>query len=167
MRKNLLILGAGEYGQFVREIAVATRRFRKISFLDDNSPLAVGALSDLKQLNGKYSCAFVAIGNTALRMQLLKELEENGYGVVTLVHPRAYVSPSAKLGEGSIVEPLAVVQSNAVIGKGTMVASGAVVKHNAVVGDGCYIDCNSVVLSDTKVPDGTKLSANTMTEAGR
>ena len=167
MRKNLLILGAGKYGQFVYEIALATKRFKKIAFLDDNNPLAIGPIADLATLSGKYASAFVAIGNAEMRMQLLEQLTQNGYCPETLVHPNAFVSPSAKLGEGSIVEPLAVVQANAVVGKGTMIASGAVVKHNACVGNGCYIDCNSVVLPDTKVPDGTKLSANTVTEVGK
>ncbi len=36
MNKNLLIIGAGEYGQITYEIAEAMGVFKKIDFLDDN-----------------------------------------------------------------------------------------------------------------------------------
>ena len=51
--KNLLILGAGQYGQVAREIAEAMGLFEHISFLDDNSSAAIGKLSDFyKCTNG-------------------------------------------------------------------------------------------------------------------
>ena len=40
--KNLLILGAGQYGQVAKEIAEETGYFDKIAFLDDNSEQAIG-----------------------------------------------------------------------------------------------------------------------------
>lgn len=164
MKENLLILGAGQYGQFVREIAEATNRFDKIAFLDDTNPCAIGTLSEYENCKRDCSYAFVAIGDSELRMSLLSRLKEAGYSLATLIHPTAVVSPSAVIGCGSVIEPMAVVQSNATIGEGTMVASGAVVKHNATVGNGCYVDCNSTVLAGAIIADGEKVLANTVVE---
>lgn len=164
MKENLLILGAGQYGCVAREIAEATNHFKKIAFLDDCSVCAIGPLAEYDKRIKDYSHAFVAIGNAETRVLWLNKLKSAGYSLATLVHPQASVSPSAKIGDGSIVEPMAVVQSNAVVGEGSMIASGAVVKHNATVGNGCYIDCNSVVSAGAKVPDGVKVFANTVTE---
>ena len=42
---NLLIFGAGGYGQVVKELAVETGKFNKIEFIDDNNPLAISKVS--------------------------------------------------------------------------------------------------------------------------
>ena len=55
-KKNLLILGAGQYGRVVKETAEAMGCFGKISFLDDNSPLALGKLDEYSRFAGKYAC---------------------------------------------------------------------------------------------------------------
>ena len=41
--RRLLIVGAGEYGHVVRELALQIG-YEKVEFLDDNSPEAVGCV---------------------------------------------------------------------------------------------------------------------------
>ena len=154
--KNLLILGAGQYGCVVRETAEAMGCFEKIAFLDDNSPLAMGKLAAYEGFAREYGCAFVAMGNPALRIQWLEKLELAGYELPVLIHPRAYVSPSAILGKAVIVEPMAVVNAQAVVETGGLLCAGCVVNHNAHVMPVCQIDCNAVVAANATVPEGTK-----------
>ena len=153
---NLLILGAGQYGAFVKELAQSTEKYRKIDFLDDSNPVAIGKMADLARFSSEYRDAIVAIGNADIRLALFEKLCEEGYHVPALIGPQAYVSSTAILGAGTVVEPMAVVQSGARIGNCCLIASGAVVKHNAVVEDGCYIDCNSVIAAGEVVPFKTK-----------
>ena len=143
-----------------KEIAESMRCFDKIDFLDDNSPLAIGKVSEYADLFGKYGCAFVAIGNSNVRLGLIRGLEETGYHASTLISPLASVSPTARIMQGSIVEPMAVVQAFSHVGVGCLVCAGAVIKHNAVVEDGCYIDCNATVMPEATVPFGTRVIAN-------
>lgn len=159
-RKNLLILGAGQYGQVVRETAEAMGCFDKIDFLDDNSPLALGNLADYEMLQQEYSCAFVAMGNPQLRMQWLDRLEQAGFELPVLIHPKAYISPSAVLGKGTVVEPMAVVNTGAVVEAGGLLCAGCVVNHNAHVMPVCQIDCGAVVASNAIVPEGTKVPSS-------
>ncbi|WP_407450197.1 hypothetical protein [Fibrobacter sp.] len=165
--KNLLILGAGQYGQMAAEIAQEMGIFAKIAFLDDSflachpeqATRVEGSMADLPKFAADYRYGFVAIGNPALRRRLTEQLLQNNMTPATLVHPTAYVSPSAKLEPGCCIEPLAVVQTDAVLGTATFVASGAVVRHNAVVGEYCHVDCNAVVNSTANVPAGTHILA--------
>ena len=159
MPENLLILGAGQYGMLVREAALSTGRFGKIDFLDDVSAMAIGAIDAYRDFASDYKYAFVAIGNCKVRSELLENLEKSGYELAVIVSPHAYVSPSAKIGGGSIVEPMAVVNTEAVLGKGSLVCAGAVINHNAVVGDCCQIDCNATVAARCKVPAGMKVDS--------
>ena len=155
--EGLLIIGAGQFGMMVREIASETGNFSKIDFLDDTSEAAVGRISDMGRLISEYGYAICAIGNPQVRGRITEELIRTGYKIATVVSPRAYVSPSAALGEGVIIEPMAVVQKCALIGRGSIVSSGAVARHDCRVGQMCHLDCNCVVSSLSSVPDCTKV----------
>lgn len=188
--KNLLILGAGQYGIMAKEIVEAMGVFERIAFLDDSFgychckqnaiisdnarhpeeqsdegssqvPL-IGTFNDLPKFATEFSYGFVAIGNPALRRHLTEQLLQNNMTPATLIHPTAYVSPSAQLGQGCSIEPNATVQTRATVKTATFIASGAVVRHNAVVGEYCHVDCNAVVESLAIVPAGTKVPCNSV-----
>ena len=159
---KLLILGAGEYGKLVKELA--QKKYSTVDFLDDNSDAAIGKLDDYKTLAARYRDAVVAVGNSEIRLAWLDKLEQAGYRLPSVVSDRAFVSPSAELGPACIVEPMAVIHTGAVIGRGSIVSSGAVVNHNVTVGAGCHIDCNAVVGADATVPAGTHLQYGQITE---
>ena len=72
--KNLLIIGAGQYGMVAKEIAESMKCFEKIDFVDDVYPSAVGKICDINKLIHEYDSAVVAIGNTELRLNLIKGL---------------------------------------------------------------------------------------------
>ena len=162
MNRNLLIIGAGQYGIVAKEIAESMLCFDKIDFLDDKSPLAIGKVDEYQALLKNYSCAFMAVGNPMIRSELFTRFEQAGYVMPPLISPLAFVSGLSKIMNGAIVEPMAVVQANSVVGRGCLVCSGTVIKHNAVLEDFCYIDCNAVVMPEAVVPGGSKVEANTV-----
>lgn len=153
---NLLILGAGQFGIMVKEIAESTKKYNKIDFLDDVSPIAIGKLENLVSFKDAYEYAIVAIGNPTVRQMYLEKLKGH-FKIATLVSPYAYVSGSASVGEGCIIEPMAVIQTGAALGDGCIASSGAVVRHNAVVKSYCHLDCNCVVASNSTVESFTKV----------
>ena len=157
MNKNLLILGAGQYGQVAKEIAQDMGCFEKIDFLDDEKEFAIGKLSEYEKYSSSYSYAIVAMGNPKLRIDWIIKLEEACYKIAILVHPKAYVSPSAQIMKGSIIEPKAVVNTGCIISIGCIISAGAVVNHNSMCSDGVHVDCNATVSSNTLVPAGTKV----------
>lgn len=161
-KKNLLILGAGQYGQIVLETAEAMGCFDRIHFLDDQNPIAIGVLENYKKYYPEYECAFVAMGNPQLRLGWIEKLETVGYEVSCLIHPKAYVSKTATLTKGVIAEPMAVVQAGAIVETGGLLCAGCVVNHNSVVQKGCQIDCNAVVPARVVVPEMTKVPCGTV-----
>ena len=157
MNKNLLILGAGQYGTIVKEIAVSMGCFEKIGFLDDcftveNSEnkyceKAIGKLEEYENDSIEYSYAIVAIGDAEVRKLWTNKLVETGYKIPVLVSPKAFVSRTAQLGYRVVVEPMAVVHENVSIGIGSYISAGAVVNYNSFVADYCHVDNNAVVMS--------------------
>jgi NDP-sugar pyrophosphorylase family protein len=131
VEKNLLILGAGGHGRVVKETAEAMSVFNKIDFLDDNSEMAIGKLNDVSELSKEYRYAFVAIGSNELRMEWIKRVEELGYILPVIIHPKAIVSPSASVYPGTIVNMGALIQTNVVIEKGCIVGAGSIIDHDS------------------------------------
>lgn len=157
---RLLILGAGEYGRVVREIAEDIGIFDQIDFLDDSSPLAKGRLEEIERFRIAYKNAAVALGNADLREKLIEKMKAVGYELPALISPRAYVSKSARIGSNVIIEPLSVVNAEAEVGTGTFICAGAIVNHNSQVGNYCTVQCGSVVPANSSMSSKTILHYN-------
>ncbi len=158
---NLIILGAGQFGLMVNEIAKSTGMYNKIDFLDDMSPIAIGKLDELLDFAEEYNCVVVAIGNPDIRQSYFEKARYR-FKIVSVISPLAAVSNSATIGVGTIIEPMAVVQTGAIVGEGCIISSGAVIRHNGELGSFCHADCNSVVMSNSAVPSKTKVTCLTV-----
>ena len=159
--KNLLILGAGQYGYVAKEIAESMGCFEKIDFLDDRAEFAVGKVQDYQRFAGTYGCAVIAIGNPQIRLPLFEKIQSN-FEMVSLVSPLSYVSSGARIGRGCVIEPMAVVHPNALVSDCCIISAGAVVNHNSVLQEGCHVDCNAAVAANAVVPSGVKIPSCTV-----
>ena len=154
MMNSLLILGAGGHGKVVADAALAGTCWREVAFLDDLAPrvsavlgLAVmGGFAALDRFAGRFSHAVVAVGDARVRLALIGELERVGYSIALIVHPRATVSPFAKLAAGTVVMAGAVVNPDVTVGTGGIVNTGACVDHDCTLGAGVHV-CPGVHLA--------------------
>ena len=158
---NLLILGAGGFGQMVAETAQLTGQYEKIAFLDDASKdsRVIGKCVDYEACLPEYSQAVAAFGNNKMRLHWVDKLLEAGFAVPPLVHPSAVVSPSAVLEPGCFVMQRAVVNTHTVIEKGCLINAGAIVDHDSRVGAGAHICLGSVVKANCTIEPLVKVEA--------
>lgn len=152
--KSLLIMGAGGYGRYIKDLA-ETLGYGEIEFLDDESPLAIGKLKDINIYKDNFDEVIIAIGNPLIRKHYFNVIQNHAI----LIHPTAVISKNAKLCNGVIIEANAVIANEVVIKEGTFICAGSVVNHNAIVNQFCQIDCNSVVGSYSVVPEGMKVNS--------
>lgn len=159
--RRLLILGAGGFGQVVKELADELGIYYGVVFLDDAVERSdvIGKLADYEKFCGEYTHALVAMGNNQLRLEWLERLEQAGYRLPVLRSPFAWVSGSAVVEKGTVVLPFAHVGAHAVVGRGCILNAGSIVDHNCTVGEGCHICLNSVVKNQATVPSCTKVEA--------
>ncbi len=154
--KSLLIIGYGQYGRVVEEIAIDCG-YEKIAFLDDTAPDALDVIDNFKKYQSEYDDFVVAIGNPNVRKLLVGKLERT-YNLVTLIHPTAVVSKVADIALGCIIEPQVVIHRNAIIGKACIVNAGAVLNHDCKVEGYVQIGCNAVVGARETVLEGMKVN---------
>lgn len=131
------------------------------------------------ELEGPIEAALGLGGKTPLEMAKRLNVAKiySNIQFPSLVHHRAYVSPSALLNEGVQVLAGAVLESGAelerfcvvnigallahdcAVGEGSLIAPGAILCGGVKVGRCCVIGAGSVILSD--VPDNMLVKANT------
>ena len=157
MNKNLLIIGADCYGLSAKETAEEMGCFENIGFLDDNikempdGSKILGVINDFEKFVIDYSNIFVAIANSKIKLNLLQKIKETTpYKIATLVSPRAYISSTAQIMQGSLVEAMAIVNTGSVISVGCIIGAGSVVNHCSMCCDGVHLECNAVVVEKKK-----------------
>ena len=166
MRK-LLILGAGGYGKTVADVASQLGCYDEISFLDDGKigePNVLGTCEQYLQFIQENTDVYPAFGNNAGRMNWLDTFLQQGISVPTLVHPSAYVSPTATMGIGVIILPKAVVNTDVTVKNGCIINIGALIDHNSVIEEGCHLAPGAIVKAENRIPTGTKIDSGTVIE---
>lgn len=154
---QLLLIGGGGHALVVAE-AASLSGWSLIGVYDDAEEPVVcklfgvprlgtltGLLSGGRVAGGAWH---LALGNLPLRSRLIERL---GEGAATVVHPRAFVSPSARLGAGVLVGAMAVVHSAASVGAHAIVNTGAIVEHECEVGANAHLAPGSVLGGNVRV----------------
>ena len=165
--KKLMILGAGGYGKTIADLARQLGVFQKIAFLDDSkagTPGVLGTCEDFLQFADGDTAFYPAFGNNAIRMAWLERFQDMGIVVSSLVHPRAYVSPTATLYAGVMVLPMAVVNTGVIVKPGCIVNIGALIDHDTVVEAGCHLAPGAIVKAENRIPAGSKIDSGTVIE---
>jgi UDP-N-acetylbacillosamine N-acetyltransferase len=165
--KKLLILGAGGYGKTVLDVAQQLGCYDKIAFLDDGkvgTPGVLGVCAEVFAFADGDTDVYPAFGNNEMRVAWMHGLLDYGISVPTLVHPAAYVSPTAVLGVGVTVLPGAVVNTGVTVKNGCIINIGALIDHGTVVEEGCHLAPGAIVKAENRIPAGSKIDSGTVIE---
>lgn len=143
---KLALLGASGHGKVVADTALASG-WAEVVFFDDAWPNLShighwpvdGDTAELMKRLDEFDGVIVAIGNCAIRMRKQEELAAAGVSIPVLVHPRAWVSPYASLGPGTVVMAGAIVNADARIGAAGIINTGSTVDHDCELADGVHI----------------------------
>lgn len=163
MSKKLIILGSGGYGHTVAD--VAEQLGYKILFLDDSLP--DHPLSLFVDFIGEGVEFIPAFGNNAFRMEWINRIEESAGQLATLIHPTAYVSPTAIINPGTVILPHAIINTDVVIDRGCIINLGAIVDHGCILEEGVHIAPGAIVKGENRVEKCSKIEAGEVVERGQ
>jgi acetyltransferase EpsM len=147
--KKLLIWGASGHATVVADIVRMRGEYEIAAFVDER-PKAATSLEGIRVVASReavlrlrdeegVSDVIVGFGDCASRLKVGRWCREQRFSLATVLHPSAVMSPSARIGPGTMIAAGAVVNSAATIGESVIVNTGATVDHHCVVGDGCHL----------------------------
>lgn len=138
---NLLILGAGGYGQALAEVAQSLDQWKNICFIDDRWPTltyvngydVIGNIDSLATIDTRDLVAIAAVGKNRLRNNWHSILKQRNIPLATIIHSKAIISPSAKVASGVSIMAGCVVSASTQIHEGVILNIGTLLDHDVTI----------------------------------
>ncbi|WP_147802811.1 acetyltransferase [Alkalicoccus halolimnae] len=165
MKKPVVLLGLGGHAKVLIDVLELGNYEIKgyAAPSEQKSPYTIPYLGKDEVLGHYDKTEFMLINtlgstsNLELRKQLFNNFKSQGYLFATLIHPKAYVSNRAIIGEGVQLMAGAIVQPFAVIGDNSIINSNAVVEHDSLISSNCHIAPGVTISGGVKVGECTHI----------
>lgn len=186
--KRLAIIGSGDLGQQLANLAENDQQFQVVGFYDDFK-LAGDLAGDYKimgKLNhvlsqfkeGLFDEVLIAIGYN--HMHFRKEVYDSLKGRVPfakLIHSTCIVSTSSKIKEGVVIYPGSIIDQNVTISENVLINLGCCISHDtilgghsffaprvaiggfSIIGESCVVGINSTIIDNIKICNNTQIGA--------
>jgi len=89
--------------------------------------------------------SFTSLKNLKLRESKYIEYKKMGFSFPNIIHSKATVEPSVKMGEGNIVVANSMLGSDLKIGNVNFINTGSILSHDTVVNDNNHFAPNAVL----------------------
>ena len=144
---DIVLLGAGGHARAVYSIINQGDQFKVTAVLDiksgvsPNTKDAFGVevhrgIGFLSSLSPDYVCVFICVGDNGLRRKYSEICVGMNFCFPNIIHPTAYIDPSAKIGHGNFVGAFANIGADVAIGDGNIINTLSNLDHEVVAG--CY-----------------------------
>ena len=163
--KDIFIYGTGglamEVAWLIEDINKEHHCWNLRGYIDDQNPHKWGQyLYNYQVLGGNKflreageNCALIiAIGNPRARRQVVEdELHDLEIHYPILIHPSVLMSPSVKIGEGTVVAARNTITVEVKLGRHVFLNLSCTIGHGAVIGDYCVLHPGVHVSGDVTV----------------
>ncbi len=102
---------------------------------------------------GKAVNAVGGIGSITPRLAVYEKLATAGFEIVTVVHPRAFIEPTAHVADGCQVFFNAYVGSEVHVGFGSIINTAAIISHDCQLGEYVNISPGAILAGAVTVGD--------------
>ncbi len=191
----MLIYGGGGHAKSLIDLIRLVGLYRIHGILDDGIPVGTRIL-DIPVLGGgellpvlrrqglgKAVNAVGGIGSITPRLAVYEKLTDAGFDCLTVVHPRAFIEPTAhvaagcqvffnayigsevKVGFGSIINTAAIISHDCQLGKYTNISPGAMLAGAVTVGDRALIGMGATINLGVTIGAGARVGNSAVVKA--
>ncbi|GGY76431.1 acetyltransferase [Marinobacter zhanjiangensis] len=169
--KDCILIGAGGHARVVQDLAelcgatilgVCDPKFQGKSGQLWHGLKVLGDDEYLSGVNPEEVLLLNGIGmlpGDRVRKVVFQRLTGMGFCFPALVHPFAWLSHHASIGDGAQVMAGAVVQAGASIGINTIVNTRSSVDHDSRVGDHCHLAPGATLCGNVRIGEGSFIGA--------
>ncbi|MEN1970008.1 acetyltransferase [Lentibacillus sp. N15] len=162
----VIILGDGGHSRVIQEIIAGNAAYQMKAILDDKynagfqqKGIIHAPIAFLPKVFSKGSKVVVAIGDNRTRKRIVQSLHLLPKHYLTVIHPSAIVSTSARIGCGTVIMPSAVINANAEIGAHCIVNTSAIVEHDNEIDDFTHLSPNTTLTGNVTTGVGVHVGA--------
>ncbi|MBM4093294.1 MAG: hypothetical protein FJ276_28365 [Planctomycetes bacterium] len=147
-QRRVAIYGASEGGVAVLECLRAVGGYEVVAFFDDTPGRAgttfhgipVWPGGDLESVSSRGVGGLVShIAVREFRLRMRDRARTAGVTLLNVIHPRATIAESVRMGVGNIIKSGAILDAEVSIGDCCIIDHGAIVPHHNVIGDACHL----------------------------
>lgn len=114
----------------------------------------------------KSKDVFLGVGNNHLRRKISLHLLSNGVNICSSIHTNAYISPTVKIGMGTVIMANVAINARSIIGDSSICNTSCVIEHECQIGNYTHIGPGSVLAGNVHVLDNTFIGANVTVKEG-
>ena len=161
----VVVYGGGGHGLTLIDALAVLPAFEVAGVIDDRLPVGSDVLG-VPVLGGDEALekaladgithainAVGAIADLSVRAAVFEKLLGRGFGCPKVVHPAAWLDPSATVSDGAHVLAQAYVGATASVGFGVVVNTAAIVSHGCVIGACANLSPGAMLAGDVSVGD--------------
>ena len=104
-----------------------------------------------------FSPIIVTVGNCQKRREIVNKLGKREY--LTVIHPKAVMAETVKLGNGTVVMAGAILNPYASVGDHCIINTGASIDHDCVIHDFVHIAPHCTLCGEVEVGEGSWIGA--------
>jgi len=166
MNEKIFIFGASGHAKVVIDIIERQGLYEIVCLFDDDPALkgrqfygykVLGGKDDLLDSGLKYG--IVAIGGNRARRSVAGWLRDNGFELISAVHPSVQLARGVNVGSGSVVMAGAVINADSIIGLDVIINTRVSIDHDCRIGDGVHIAPGSTLCGTVTVGEGSFICA--------
>jgi sugar O-acyltransferase (sialic acid O-acetyltransferase NeuD family) len=169
--KNLIIVGAGQFGREVFTWALQTISAglpcRIKGFLDDRDNALDGydypvkILGSVENYKVEESDVFVgAIGDPKMKVKCYSLISQRGGHFINVIHPLANIGNNVQFGAGIVMAPFSSVTCDATIGHHVTIGALSNAGHDTRIGDWCQISSHCGINGGAVLGQGVFLGSH-------
>jgi|TARA_B100000315_G_scaffold258441_1_gene310563 sugar O-acyltransferase (sialic acid O-acetyltransferase NeuD family) len=164
--QKIVLLGAGGHAVACIDVIEQCKKYSIAGLIGKKEQMAskvlgysiLGTDKELKKISQKIKNAIISVGQIKTpktRINLYKKAIEAGFKLPVVKSPYSYVSPMAKIGEGTIIMHGAIVNANAVIGKNCILNTKCIIEHDTIVHDYCHVSTGAILNGKVSLGKGS------------
>ncbi|TYB80256.1 acetyltransferase [Bizionia gelidisalsuginis] len=170
MKPIIYLIGVGNYTEVIIELAEDCGYDVKGLYHYNNERIGelvlgvpiIGCTEEVYKEDISNLNFAVTMGENKLRCQIAEKLRLLGANTPNLIHPNAFISPSAVIGEGCFIHLNAKISTNCTLGNDCVIDFNSLVAHHARLDNGCYLSSLSMVGSYCKLGKRVLLGMNAL-----
>lgn len=165
---KIVVIGHGGHSKVICDLILSQSGYEIVGYLDDKykdvrliENIFYGPILSVRRLVEYFIDIkfIIAIGDNKARKKIVQKLNLSCEHFVTLVHKSAVISPTSRIGPGTVVMPNSVINADSEIGDHTIINTGAIVEHDSKISDFIHVSPGATLTGAVQLEEGVLIGA--------